>query len=319
MLPVRIGSGALWPNEVRHTDQDFIVVPEKLRQFTDSLKKQYTKVIAEYPVDSNHRVLILDADFGEVVRYEFEIAYLDTTSYEIAKYCQDNYADVGYGEYNDNFDDAIFVDAPRNILWLLKESHKYKDSVHFEKTRKDVLELRSHGYILPKHLEELLARREKETYRKPIKLNVSKDEFFSNDGVSYLYDHDWLHEILKTTDKPAYMHIKDIRNQVHCSKKLWDACDDSIKKMCVIEEAMVIALERGIVPYFALNTVTKEKEYEVCVTALQKICTSLTSGWFREFAWLHYDELKTYIKNGIDCGDIQLAATLLSQKNPKFA
>jgi hypothetical protein len=48
--------------------------------------------------------------------------------------------------------------------------------------------------------------------------------------------------------------------------------------------------------------------------ALQKVCTSITSGWWRSFAWEHYwDAVKQYdntyverFKQGITTGQVKL-------------
>jgi len=54
----------------------------------------------------------------------------------------------------------------------------------------------------------------------------------------------------------------------------------------VREEAMVLALERYLLPGH------KSSGRDAYVSALKKICTTTTKGWFREFAIDHYPELR---------------------------
>lgn len=187
--------------------------------------------------------------------------------------------------------------APDTICWLLKESHKYKDSVHFEKTRADVLAFRSlrklnvpvSFYFSEKGLSEILAKREEETYRPAVKLNVEKDKFFANDGIDYsICAHDTIHELIALGSRPAYTRIQHYGSDVMCDKNLWHNSTLETKFHCVIEEARVIAIERGILPY-GKTFVDDEVAIKLFKTALQKICTTLCSGWFREFAWINYD------------------------------
>ena len=47
---------------------------------------------------------------------------------------------------------------------------------------------------------------------------------------------------------------------------------------------MVLTIERSLVPYPGKKT--PEQAY---LMALEKVCTSITSGWFREFVWENYE------------------------------
>lgn len=187
-----------------------------------------------------------------------------------------------------------FYYAPDVLCWMLKESHKYKDSVHFEKTRLDVLEyrkLKGTIHFDHKELNEILAKREEETYRPAIKLNVEKDNFFANDGIDYsICPHDTIHDFIALGYNPAYKKIQVPGSDVMCDKRLWVSSTLETKMHCVIEEARVIAIERGILP-FGKTYVSDDEALKLFKTALQKICTTLCSGWFREFAWINYDKI----------------------------
>jgi hypothetical protein len=48
----------------------------------------------------------------------------------------------------------------------------------------------------------------------------------------------------------------------------------------VVEEAAVLAIERSLVPHPGIKTPEEAWRF-----ALAKVCSSITSGWFREFAY----------------------------------
>ena len=184
-------------------------------------------------------------------------------------------------------EDSCMLDAYHpntDFLYMMKMSHRYlRNNVHFLKTMNDIHVLRKYSGITTIHesLKELYEERAKLTYNySHPKLNVDKQSFFKDD-VPYVYDHDTIHEAVKLSSKPAYQYFID--GEVMCSMKKFEECSKAIKLMAVVEESMVLALERSIIP-FATNP---SKAFEM---ALQKVCTSITSGKFREFAWEHYFE-----------------------------
>lgn len=60
---------------------------------------------------------------------------------------------------------------------------------------------------------------------------------------------------------------------------------ENIRLLGVLEESYVLAIERAIVPH---NTPPK-KAFNI---ALSKVASSITSGWFREYAWENYDAVQ---------------------------
>ena len=174
-----------------------------------------------------------------------------------------------------------------------KMSHRFlKNSKHFNKTRNDILKLRENAKAIVENptfeyekYKEFYEQRVKETYGyKHPNLNQKKSTFFT-DEVGYIYDHDDIHEAVKMLDKPAYRYYIEPGQEVKCSKELFDSIPYIVKLYGVLEESYVLALERAVIP---LN-VSADKAFEI---ALEKVCTSITSGWFREFAWENYDEVK---------------------------
>lgn len=185
-------------------------------------------------------------------------------------------------------DDVTIVDnnliyPSLDVLYSLKETHKYlKNSPHFLKTRNDILSLRKLGCSVPENFIDLFKKIEEETYSYTHpNLNQNKNNFFT-DSVEYKYDHDTIHEAVKINDKPAYQNFIRDGSEVLCSKKKFFKCSEYVRNCAVLEESYVLALERSIIPY---NTDPK-KAFDI---ALMKVCSSITSGWFREWSWENYD------------------------------
>ncbi len=188
--------------------------------------------------------------------------------------------------------------APIEVLYWLKMSHRFKkDSPHFEKTRNDILLIRGR-YSYVKDLKPgWFKQRESETYTNTPNLNVSKEEFFDVDktGVVQHYDHDWLHtvvaRIVNGTTTPTYLSYMKDGAAVACDKDKFTSLPRFQRIYGVIEESMVLALERSLIPQWIKGIGNPwATQYETYKYALQKVCTSITGGWFREFAWENYDQ-----------------------------
>lgn len=175
-----------------------------------------------------------------------------------------------------------------NILYTLKMSHRFlKNSPHFYKTMKDIRWMREMGAKIPDEYMGFFKRREKETYAyNHPKLNVTKADFFKDDNIKYVYDHDDIHIAVKNLSAPAYTFFKKEGSEVECSKEMFFTCSEETRLYAVLEEAYVLALERSIIPFG--DSVNERSAFNM---ALMKICTSITSGWFREFAWENHDKV----------------------------
>lgn len=115
-----------------------------------------------------------------------------------------------------------------------------------------------------------------------IKLNKSVKDFF-DDAVTKKYDHDILHEIVAYHDKPLYTKMQNDSSIAMCYQNKWNEFIYEDKCKCVSEETMVIAIERFLVPN------DWNYPYKLAyLKALEKVCTTLTSGWFRDFAIDNY-------------------------------
>jgi hypothetical protein len=186
--------------------------------------------------------------------------------------------------------------ASLDELYTLKMSHRYlKDSPHFAKTRTDIMLMRSMGAQV--FDAGWLKAREDETYwYKHPKLNVMKKDFFTGDGVEYVYDHDDIHKAVAhvLVDDghnddyyvPAYtLYMRD-GEAVMCDRGKFFDCSERVRLFGVLEEAYVLALERSQIPF--RGKVSPRRSFDI---ALRKVCTSITSGWFREFAWENFDRV----------------------------
>lgn len=219
------------------------------------------------------------------VHVEMEIAWEDTSGADILALDTgvQNRVTTEIGEW---------PSASPLVLYLLKMSHRYlKDSPHFHKTMADIHLLRVafpklQGYVNQFH-SELLKKREKETYTySHPSLNQSKEQFFTESGnLMYTYDHDSIHEVVSTLSQPAYKLFAKDGEEVAVDKFKWLDMSHYERLLTVLEEAYVLAIERSIVPYGT----EPEKAFKM---ALQKITSSISSGWWREWAWEHYYEVE---------------------------
>jgi hypothetical protein len=184
-----------------------------------------------------------------------------------------------------------FKPASLNTLYMLKMSHRYlKNSPHFMKTMRDIQEMRRHNAYIESVETEVYEMRMKETYNygHP-KLNVSKTDFFTGDGVTYVYDHDDIHIAVAFPNPPAYTLYATPGKEVHSSKdRFLNECSLQTRLRGVYEETCVLALERSQIPH--RGKIGPQKSFQM---ALEKVCTSITSGWFREFAWEHFDQVRS--------------------------
>jgi hypothetical protein len=116
-------------------------------------------------------------------------------------------------------------------------------------------------------------------------LAVSNDDFFTA-AVDRKYNHDLLHELFAFGDRPIFEDMKRDLSKATCHKDLWQAFPHEKKILCVVEETMVTAAERYMIP-----NDWKFMEKRAYVRAMGKLCTTMTSGWFRDFMLDNYMEI----------------------------
>jgi len=253
-----------------------------------------------YPTNGGNTMVL---KWGPQIR-EYEIAWPGSS----ASILLDHWTDRNEGW-------IAFADI--DLLFTLKATHRFrKDSPHFEKTRRDYLALEAAGAVLcgreGQYREFYDARCAEYKHAHP-KLNVKKSEFFVPGGdLQYVYDHDSIHVsvALGPDSRPAYTYFKRPGSEVMCDRQLFEASPPETQLNSVIEEACVLALERSQIPF--PGRWSPARSYRV---ALQKVASSISSGWWREFSWLHYDEalagMPDYVgmfRSGIENGTVKLAA-----------
>lgn len=162
----------------------------------------------------------------------------------------------------------------RNLSFEKHITHYHKYLNLFSLTDKDKLFLKNRTQL------SLINFKEKHP-----SLNKTKEQFF-NDDIVKKYDHDYLHDLVAFYQKPIYSDMLLNTNSVFCSEDKWKSFSFEKQLLCVVEETLVIALERFIIP----NN-WKYPFKLAYLESLKKVCTTLSSGWFRDFAIDNYPKL----------------------------
>jgi len=218
---------------------------------------------------------------------------------------------------------SLRIEYP-SVQWLLaqKYTHRFKDSVHFEKTMRSIHYLENLGYSKVSH--ELLDKAEKLFLIRHPNLNVSAKEFFKESDGFYKYNHDDIHQAIvqggNYSGIPAYKKI--VKGEVQCCMDTFDKLSNGDKLACAVEEVMVLAIERGIIPYkedIEKNTVVHPQQLLKAVEiSLRKVCTRITSGRFRLYCWNNYYNILSVLKHRCFGYYNNFAVELLSGNVRKF-
>lgn len=171
----------------------------------------------------------------------------------------------------------------KEILYLTKRSHIYWP-IRWRKNIEDLAWMQENGWSKRASLESeyyhaRLAEHKSFFKDKTANLNMTNDEFFgrSEKFVNRVVDHDNIHDMVSYYDTPLYEQIKHDTTKAAVAKDLWDGLSKVDKDRTVREEAMAIAIER----YLLSNDMDQQEAYD---NAVRRICTNLTSGWFRDWA-----------------------------------
>lgn len=205
----------------------------------------------------------------------------DLNNREICERYFDVYANVSY----DN--DVLFIVSLEGLA-AIKRSHLFRDYKWDKHITQYHKLLKSHmtdeAYNFAMDRKRLTIEKFKITNPK---LNQSNSEFF-DDAVTKKYDHDMLHEMVAYYDRPLYTRLKheDKTNLAWCERDLWNELPYEDKVKCAAEETFVIAAERFMIPN-DWNYPAKRAWYN----ATKKLCTTLTSGWFRDFSIDNFEQI----------------------------
>lgn len=188
-----------------------------------------------------------------------------------------------------------------NLLFAIKDSHKFKKfetprgCSMFWKTAIDWHAMKRLGATIQSEHEAFLKLRQQETYTSPLpKLNMSKENFFdeSKNNVHQVYWHDDVHVAVALYDRPAYTHYLKDDSEVLTDNKKFFECSEEIRLAGVIEEALVLSIERSLTVH---GTWTPDFVFQF---ALAKVASSITGGQFRSYAHMHlFEALKQYPKD----------------------
>lgn len=180
------------------------------------------------------------------------------------------------------------------FLLSLKMSHRFRDHTHFMKTRHDIIHLTGLGVSPLQHQDFSLI--EKEFIRAPVKLSENANDFFRKSDKFYEADHDDIHRAIISPKTPAYMSILGDDAEVFCDPQKWLELPHEEKLRCVVEETCTLAIERILIPSNGLDSCMSGNVKHFNGTnmfhiTLQKVCTRITSGRFRTFAWNNMEEV----------------------------
>lgn len=253
-----------------------------------------------YPIEGGKKYIIKFN--GRIC--EFEIAWPDSTAEQVVNLNKDS------KYYIENADLGFLIVPCLNFLYTLKMSHRFKkNSVNFLKTMEDIYRMRQFvSTDIKDEYKSFFKVRQSEQMAAHPKLNVDKESFFT-ENFPYVYDHDSIHEVVKHLSKPAYAYFKPEQSDVMTDRKMFEQLPLAVRLYSVLEEAYVLAIERSQVPHGTLIT-----PYDSFLIAMKKVCTSITSGWWREFAWEHYydvikmydDKYIKYFWEGVNAGEVKL-------------
>lgn len=178
-----------------------------------------------------------------------------------------------------------------NSLFTIKCSHLGWNNPMWNKHKSDVLSLKSQGCeLIPDLYNALLGFWKVELGAKDfLSLNKNKKDFFQ-DNVTYVYDHDWLHEQVAYPNAPVYTHCLKANQDVLIDKTKFDALSLNDQVRMFREEITVIAIERYIVNPLVKGRYSWLQAYRM---SLHKTITQLTKGWATNFI---VENLEHFIK-----------------------
>ena len=276
-MKIIIGSQALW----NHIHAPRVIIDTDIVCDYDEIEylRGHIKPVTIYPINGGKSMFMRDT-LGDIT--ECEIAWPDSRAEKFLEFARTFPDAFSYDFDTDTYKPSL------NVLYMLKMSHRYlKDSPHFLKTMEDIKLMRDAGAFIQDEWSPFYEQRMKDTYTYSLpKLNQSKADFFDNTTNIYTLDHDSIHESVKHLCCPAYEFIKSRQTEVMCDKDMFTSSPEHVKLLCVLEESYVLSIERSIHPY---PDVDRKWAFDM---ALMKLCTSISSGWFREFAWENYDEVQ---------------------------
>lgn len=266
------------------SDYDVIMTLADFSSWTKANKPFITKLV---PTQGNkYKAMVLKN--GVRTQYEIELATEGTSSCFLLDHADQVCEGTVQGFFGESY-------QALNLTYqmLTKRSHLIYP-VHFEKNMADYQLIKGIlGDVVRDETMDayytLRFNEAKERYKqKTPKLNVTTEDFFSSKlNVQSYFIHDHLHELMAHHDRPVYTMMQRDSSKAWCEKDMFFDLPYEYQVQCVQEEAYVIALERYVIPQYGDDWDDYLESYK---KALKRICTTLTSGWFRDFAIENYNE-----------------------------
>lgn len=170
--------------------------------------------------------------------------------------------------------------ATADAVYTIKLSHLPYD-IKWDKHWADAQYLKKQGAVIVQPLYSLLIEHwhKKNGNKEFLSLKQPKSRFF-DDHVTYVYDHDYLHELMAYPNTPKYLQCLKEGEDVLIDKEKFFlmSFEDQIKMFR--EEIGVIAYERWMVNPYNKGKFTIPQAWSLSV---KKTVTSLTKGWASRF------------------------------------
>lgn len=137
---------------------------------------------------------------------------------------------------------------------------------------------------------------QRDQFKKPNNAHISlkKDakEFFKpHVAVPYFFVHDELHEVVMTEDRPIYELMLVPGEQVLPGQKRMKDLSQIQMAKAACEEACVLGLERLLLPMLCGWKGPIVNQETAFYYGLMRICTNITSGYFKRWCIEHYPEI----------------------------
>jgi len=177
--------------------------------------------------------------------------------------------------------------ATADAIYTIKCSHFGWD-IHWQKTKLDIMWLKGCGCKLIPDLYKTLVEFWKVEHHDKSFLSLKKDkDTFFTDHVTYVYDHDYLHELVAYPNRPMYEScLKEGEDVLIDQEKFNELCHEDKVRM-FREEITTIAIERWLVnPHFK----GKYSWFRAYMFSLHKTVTRLTKGWATDFIVLNIED-----------------------------
>ncbi len=291
------------------TDYDIIIEPWQLINFLESKSHDITAVSIHYCCESDQFKIYKVKCQTSDSKYEFELVNGSPSNDYIMSKCNDN-VNRDWRLTTNIREPALTLIVPTvDILYGIKMSHLYFN-IHWQKTIEDIHCLRKYfdqdlltnsvsTQITQLRRLEVEARLGQSATNHHINLEMTNKDFFkqSDKQVKRIFEHDFVHQTVAFNEEPMFLQFKTDPTRAKLDWNLFEKAPLEDRLNLIREECMVLALERYLLP-FSFNRHQEQTPrmmmvwQKAYILALERICTNLWKGPFRDFAIDHYPALK---------------------------